>query len=184
MAPTSTNPVQPIHTDLTTYKTIEEFASDNHVSVATVKKRYKEIPGIILVGLDDYLVSPGTRYPFNMRGHRIDNNNDRIFVLLKAINQERYISEKELRTPTYNFQTMLFELSRDGYIELNGYGNNFGANAYKCTKEGREFYAKLESQKRDKRNAQITQLLGWLNSLIDLIKKTATPVTASSSNDE
>ena len=180
MAPTSTNLIPPTHPDLTRFQTIEEFAKYNNVSVATVKKRYQEIPGIQLVNCDEYLVSPGTRYPFNMRGHTPKSNPDRVYILMKALYFERYISHSELSMREYSFLTMMHLLERDGYIKKNAYGNNFGSNAYDCTEKGQKFYEDCKDTRREKRNAQISQMLEWVDKVTDIVVKFL-PSTSSDS---
>ena len=185
MAPTIANPNLPTHKNLTTYTPIEKFASKNNVSVSTVKKHYKQIPGIRKIGLDEYMVTPGTRYPFNRRGYTLETNSDRVNVLMTAICLKRYISHNELGMDEYEFLKMLNCLEKDGYIKKNDYAINFisyaYANAYDCTKHGEKFYKDLTKQKREARNAMISQALDWLDKLTDITKKFI-PGTAGNEN--
>lgn len=186
MAPTIADPYLPAHKNLTTHTTIEEFARNNDVTAATVKKHYKQIPGIKKIGLDEYMVTPGTRYPLNRRGYTLKTNSDRINVLMTAICLERYISHNELGTNEYEFMNMLHGLEEDGYIEKNEYAINFSsyayANAYKCTERGEKFYNDLKKLKREERNAMISQALVWLDQVAEIVRKFI-PCTNGNGND-
>lgn len=49
---------------------IETLADKYEKKVSTIKKRYKEIPGIVKTG-NTYQVQEGTRYPADKRKNRV-----------------------------------------------------------------------------------------------------------------
>ena len=110
------------------YLSDAEFVKKNHgVTLSMVQKGWSKIPGAKAIN-GEIMIWPGSRYPFNMRGHKLDTAADRIYVLLKAISQFRYISHKELYLYESQFNDILQELFQKGYIELNHLGSNDGAN--------------------------------------------------------
>ena len=126
------------------YITLEEFAKNSGVKEKTIKKNYKMIPGIAKNG-DEYLVLSGTRYPYNLRGNKLKDASSRCYVALKAISEYRYISHKELRVEESQFQDILKELERAGYIRKNRLSNRYGANGYDGTLSGAELLEKGRS---------------------------------------
>ena len=117
------------------YISIEDFASISGVKVNTVKKRWKEIPGIKYEN-GKFLVQEGTRYPFNMRHCNLKDSDTRRYILLLAISEYKYIDAKKLEVYPKQFHKLLKELYEAGLIEENHLGNNQGANTYDCTAKG------------------------------------------------
>lgn len=114
---------------------LEEFAKKSAVAEATIKKRYKEIPGVTKNG-SIYTVLSGTRYPCDKRRIKPKNSNDRRYLLLRTISEYRYISHEHLMLEKKQFDDMLKELLQARLIKKNDLCNSFGANAFDCTAKG------------------------------------------------
>lgn len=119
------------------YIDFDVFVRNSGVKESTVKKNYKRIPGISKSGEEFYVIS-GTRYPYNIRNAKLNDYAGKLYVLLKAISEYKYISHQELRIESKQFEAMLRELLSAGLIQNNHLSNNYGANAYDCTLLGAE----------------------------------------------
>lgn len=118
------------------YISFEEFVRNSGVSERTVRKRYREIPGIELTDSGEFRVLSGTRYPFNMRNCKLEDSADRRYILLKAISQYKYISYDKLKIQKEQFEQLIGDLLGIGLIRRNNLPNDYGANGYDCTMEG------------------------------------------------
>lgn len=105
-------------------------------SEKTIKKRYKEIPGIIKEN-DEYKVLEGTRYPIN-KNFKVKNTDDVFKWMLKAIYKNRYIDYTYLGIYQNDFDFILKELLNEKYIKNNRSKNRYGANSYSITQKGIE----------------------------------------------
>lgn len=134
------------------YISFEEFVRNSGVSERTVRKRYREIPGIELTDSGEFRILSGTRYPFNMRNYKLEDSADRRYILLKAISQYKYISCIDIRVEQAQFERTLYELLNAGLIQRNNLSNAYGANAYDCTIKGGELLqmAKINKMKAKK----------------------------------
>lgn len=135
--------------------TIEEFAGLVNRSLRTVKRRWRQIPGITYEN-GCYSVLEGTRYPFDAHRYVIKDSADRRYVLLKAISEEGYISPMELGVYQKQFDGFLGDLLAGGLIRANGMANTFGANGYDCTPEGDE----VLSYEKQRAKREIAELIG------------------------
>lgn len=117
------------------YIKFEDFVHNAGVAETTIKRNYKQIPGISKEGKVFRVIS-GTRYPYRLRGAKIDDHGTKKYVLLKAIDNYKYISHKELRIEPKQFENMLRELLSAELIQPNGLCNYYGANAYDSTDKG------------------------------------------------
>lgn len=109
--------------------TLSEFAHISNKKEKTIRKNKAKIPGVEEV--DGELIFPaGTRYPYNLRGTRLDSTKKRIVTLLKATSREEYIDHTMLRMEKVRFDSMTDELLREGYLKENGTNNPYGANRY------------------------------------------------------
>ncbi len=120
------------------YIEFEDFVRNSGVKESTIKRRYKQIPGITKTQKGFRVIS-GTRYPYNIGNTKLDSSEARRYVLLKAISKYQYISHKELRIEPPQFKAMLRDLLSAGLIQANNLSNTYGANAYDCTRLGDEF---------------------------------------------
>lgn len=120
------------------YIEFEDFVRNSGVKESTIKRRYKQIPGITKTKKGFRVIS-GTRYPYNIGNTKLDSSEARRYVLLKAISKYQYISHKELRIEPPQFKVMLRDLLSAGLIQANNLSNTYGANAYDCTQLGDEF---------------------------------------------
>lgn len=131
------------------YISFNEFVNNTRLAESTIKKRYKEIPGITKTK-DGFQVVSGTRYPCDFHRYKFKNSGDRRYALLKAISQYRYVTHKDLRIEHKQFEDMLRDLLSAGLIQQNNLFNTYGANAYDCTPAGDKLlqrtdkYAKTE----------------------------------------
>lgn len=135
--------------------TIEEFAVRYRVSVDTVKRRYREIPGISLEN-GIYRVADGTRYPYDRRHLKSSKRGAKVAFLLNAIEENYYIGAEMLDISEQSFQLMLDELERNEYIQRNNIGNDYGANGYDCTMEGSNYI----------KNKTIKEITSWVSEIL------------------
>lgn len=117
------------------YITFDEFVSIAGVGEKTIKKRQKDIPGLVYED-NQFTVLSGTRYPCDLHRYKINNSADRRYVLLKTISEYKYISHVDLRVYHEQFVDLLRELLEAGLIRENHLSNHYGANAYDCTEKG------------------------------------------------
>lgn len=129
------------------YIDFDEFVSIADVQAKTIKKKYKQIPGVEKTDRGFRVVS-GTRYPYNIRNTKLDDSASRRYTLLKAINQYKYISHRELRIEHRQFEDMLRDLLSAGLIRNNNLSNTYGANAYDCTPLGEELISRTDKAAR------------------------------------
>ncbi len=117
------------------YIPFDEFVSIAGVREKTIKKRKKDIPGLIYEN-NQFTVLSGTRYPCDLHRYKMNNSADRRYILLKTISEYKYISHVHLRLYYEQFVDLLRELLDAGLIKENYLSNHFGANAYDCTEKG------------------------------------------------
>ena len=159
--------------------TVDELARISGVTENTVIKNRDRIKGYKQTLTDDYFFTPGTRYPFSLGFHKVETYADKLYVLLKALNNYKYISHEELRLEESQFNSMLNHCLSNGYIEPNHTNNPYGANGYDITNAGSEFYKKLKNAKRSEREALVDRLFKNAKSIKDLLQ----PFSFTSSND-
>lgn len=123
------------------YIEFEEFVNNSGVKEATIKRNYKNIPGITKTE-NGFRVISGTRYPYNLGNSKLEDSSSKRYILLKAISKYKYISHKELRIEHSQFKDMLKELLSAKLIKKNNLSNTYGANAYDCTILGDELIQK------------------------------------------
>lgn len=80
------------------YISIPEFAERNDMSVESIKRNFKKIPGAEIID-DEYWIPESSRYPFNVGNTKLDRRENKQYVLLKATSQFKYIDEKMLKMP-------------------------------------------------------------------------------------
>ena len=163
MVPTLTEKLKKHYTSPEKLMTAEKFAEENDIPLSTVKRRWMHIKG----GENrngEIVFWPGSRYPYNIRFHKLDTDTDKSYVLLKAISKKKYISHKELKWKENEFDEMLENYLLAGYIKPNIDRNPYGANAYNITDPGHDFLEGLDKKKREKRAAEFDRFL-------DVVKK-------------
>ena len=135
---------------------IEEFSEICGEKVNTIKKRYKEIPGIVKTG-NTYQVQEGTRYPVDKRRIRIrtGGREAKAYYLLRTISEEKYIASDNLGLYQEQFDRLLTELFISELIQNNELGNEFGANSYDITPKG----SAVLLQKKEQAIKQIVELV-------------------------
>ena len=126
------------------YIPFQEFVSNSGVKESTIKRKYKQIPGIQKTK-NGYSVVSGTRYPCDLHRYKLKNSGDKRYVLLKMISEYKYITHKDLRIEQQQFQDMLRDLLSAKLIQQNHLCNNYGANAYDCTVLGDEFIQRTDN---------------------------------------
>lgn len=119
------------------YIPFQEFVSNSGVKESTIKRKYKQIPGIQKTK-NGYSVVSGTRYPCDLHRYKLKNSGDKRYVLLKMISEYKYITHKDLRIEHQQFQDMLRDLLSANLIQRNYLCNEYGANAYDCSVLGDE----------------------------------------------
>lgn len=120
--------------------TLEEFSKIAGIKESTIKRKSKNIPGIVHEKRE-YRVVSGTRYPCDIHRYRINNSEDRRYILLMMISKYKYITNSDLQLYHEQFVEMLKELLAAGLIKENHLCNHYGANAYDCTEKGEHFCA-------------------------------------------
>lgn len=120
------------------YISLEEFVKQCIIngiktSAETIKRRYKEIPGIEKES--DYRVLKGTRYPVEKK-FKIKNEKDRRYHFLKAFYCRRYIDAEILGIYQNEFELLIKEMLEVGYIAENDSFNTYGSNKYTITQLG------------------------------------------------
>lgn len=146
--------------------TLDEFSNIYSKQPSTVKKNMERIPGIEYVNRE-YIVIEGTRYFYTVRSH-INNNFDRIYEILKALNKNQYVDSKMLRCSEEDFNYLLKQLQERNLIEQNHCQNQYGANGYNITISGME-YANMEKTKALKTFTEITGT--FVGAVISQMKK-------------
>lgn len=147
------------------YIKFDEFVNNSGFKETTIKRKYKQIPGLIKNGKEFRVIS-GTRYPYRLRNKKIEDSSSKRYVLLKAISQYKYISHKELRIEHPQFETMLKELISAGLIQKNNLSNTYGANAYDCTPLGDELINHKEKKARRELLKIIAEVAGTFTGAV------------------
>lgn len=114
---------------------IEEFIKIANVKKETIKKNRNKIPGLTYEN-GEFDIVKGTRYPGDYHRYKLKNSADRRYLLLKAISEYKYIDHIPLQVYPEQFKELLKELLDAKLIKENHLYNNFGANAYDCTRKG------------------------------------------------
>ncbi len=127
------------------YVSLEEFLNISQVSKKTVQRRYKDIPGIKYEN-GKFEILEGTRFPFNIRHNALKTDGDRLLVLLKAVDQRKYIDASILRVYQSDFEELLQTLICEGLIKPYDTANHYGANAYRITEKGIEYRKKKKRE--------------------------------------
>ena len=136
------------------YMTIEEFSRAYNIQVSTVKKNLEKIPGVEYVDLK-WRVLEGTRYFYSVRS-KIQNNFDRIILILKALNNNQFIDYTMLNCSKHDFDQLITQLAESKLIVKNNSQNTYGTNSFSITRTGMEYvqYSKEKTVKL------LTELLG------------------------
>lgn len=126
------------------YISLNEFAQLVEKKPKTILRRKKDIPVIEKFGNEWYVLS-GTRYPCKVNSFKVKDNYDKRYVLIKAIDNNKYINSKMLQIYPNEFDLMLRDFVNAGLIEENYNGNTYGANGYSCTDKGAEIIKKSKT---------------------------------------
>lgn len=117
------------------YIELDEFLRICNIKKPTFLRRYKDIPGVEEKD-GSFKILEGTRFPYNMRGNKLQTTDEKRYVLLKAINENKYIDNVMLKVFQKEFENLIKDLCSIGFIETNGMDNTYGANAYRTTSTG------------------------------------------------
>lgn len=126
------------------YISFDEFVNNSGVKASTIKRKYKQIPGIMKSD-KGFTVISGTRYPCDLHRYSLKNSAEKRFVLLKMISQYKYVTHKDLKIEHRQFQDMLRDLLSAGLIQRNNLCNDYGANAYDCSPLGDDLLQKTDT---------------------------------------
>ena len=88
------------------YISVEEFAIRCNLKKNTIINNIEKIYGTIKIG-NNYLISDTARYPFNVRNNFLKTRMDKIYVLLRATSEEKYIDEVMLKTSKNSFKLII-----------------------------------------------------------------------------
>lgn len=141
------------------YIPFEEFVEKVSVKESTIRRRYKEIPGITKTE-NEFAVLSGTRYPCDLHRYKLSTSAKKRYILLKTISQYQYISHKDLKLEQPQFEEMLKELIEAGLIQNNHLSNEYGANAYDCSIRGDKLLKEDEKQAEAKILNMIAETAG------------------------
>ena len=125
------------------YIPFDDFVRNSGVKESTIKRKYKQIPGIIKID-KGFKVLSGTRYPCDLHRYSLKDSGERRYVLLKTISQYKYVTHRDLKVEYRQFQDMLKELLSAGLIQRNNLCNDYGANAYDCSALGDKLLRKTD----------------------------------------
>lgn len=117
--------------------TLNEFSKIYGVKEATVKKNMEKIPGVEYVNRE-YRIIDGTRYFYSTQT-KINDNFDRLLLILKALNKNKYIDNQMLKCTENDFKYLLEQLVNKKLIEENNSQNRYGTNGYNITITGMEY---------------------------------------------
>lgn len=117
------------------YISLQDFLYISNIKESTFRKNFKKIPGVTYKNRV-FKILEGTRYSYNMRRSKPKTTENRMFVLLKAIDETKYINHLMLRSQPSEFRRLLAILLEAGLIERNDSSNIYGANAYSITMKG------------------------------------------------
>ena len=127
------------------YISVEEFAIRCNLKKNTIINNIEKIYGTIKIG-NNYLISDTARYPFNVRNNFLKTRMDKIYVLLRATSEEKYIDEVMLKTSKNSFKLIIDELCEKNLLRNNNNADLNGANAYNTTIEGKMFLHNKKSK--------------------------------------
>ena len=113
--------------------TVSELAAVSHVKEKTVIRNTNKIAGVLTDDNGIVVFPSGSRYPFNLRGNKLDTAGKRRLALLDATYHYQYIDHDILHMTKESFSTMVNELLRVGYLQENGSDNPYGVNKYDTT---------------------------------------------------
>ena len=133
--------------------TLREFSLQCGISENQIRKRYKEIGGVEYID-GEWIIPNGTRYPAK-RLHHVDSFEEKVYALLKATSEYRYIDSKILHIPDESFNVIISVLLQQGWIQTNGIENPYGANHYDLTLIG----ANIINQRRYKSIEAISAMI-------------------------
>lgn len=116
--------------------TVEELCTNGHVSISTLKGKWRHIPGVCYKN-KVWIIDDGTRYPYDMR--KIPRNSkDKRKCILQAIYNYKYIDNKMLGIPIQSFELLVNDLLNKDLIRENGTNNPYGVNRYDTTPIGEQ----------------------------------------------
>lgn len=147
------------------YIDFDVFVNNSGVKESTIKRNYKQIPGVIKDGKQFRVVS-GTRYPYRLRGANIEDHGAKCYTLLKAISKYKYISHSMLGVEQQQFEDMLKELLIAKLIKPNNLSNSYGANAYDSTLLGDDFIKRTDKAAKNDFINTIAQAAGTFTGAI------------------
>ena len=127
------------------YISVEEFASRYNLKKDTIIKNIGKIYGTVQIG-NNYLIPDTARYPFNVRNNSLKRRADKIYVLMRATSEEKYIDEVMLKISKNSFKVMIDELCEKNLLRNNNNADLNGANAYNTTIEGEKFLNNKKSK--------------------------------------
>ena len=125
--------------------TITELAKQAKVTEEQIRRRYRDIPGITKGENGELIIPDGTRYPAR-KLRNITTQDEKLYALLKAISEYRYIDEHMLAIPVESFNLLINELLAHNWIQPNGINNPYGANGYDATLTGSMLVKKRRKQ--------------------------------------
>lgn len=152
------------------YVDVEYFSELCHVAVKQIKRRRNEIPGLIQRE-GQYYALYGTRYPISVKRYQIRDDYKRVFVLLKAIDQRKYIDHMMLGLYRESFDHIIDALLQQELVQEENLGNSYGANAYICTAKGAELVHEKQYEEVRRKIMLVCEGIGELIGCIFKVPK-------------
>lgn len=136
---------------------VEKFAERYKLKAETIKKNINKIPG---ASFDDgkYIIPDSARYPYNPGNSKLDTRTKKVYAVLKATDEFRYIDCEMLKMSRDSFDTMVNELVEKRLLQKNGSDDDHGLNSYDLTVEAEQY---IENKKK-------SQIMKWIESIFSI----------------
>lgn len=140
------------------FVTVEKFAERYDLTPKTIKKNIDKIPGA-LKNDGKYIIPDSARYPYNLGRSKLDTRTKRVYALLKATDEFRYIDCEMLKISKNSFDTLVNELVEKKIIKKNGSNDQHGLNSYDVTLETEQYFE----------NKNIKQIMKWIDTVLTIV---------------
>lgn len=111
---------------------IDTFATRYNYKSKTVLNNIERIKGAFKKD-EKYYIPDSARYPYNLRRTSIKTREEKMYVVLKATSENRYVDDKLVGLSKASFTTLIKELLYHGLLQENKSDDYNGANAYDTT---------------------------------------------------
>lgn len=137
---------------------VEKFAERYDLTPETIKKNIDKIPGA-LKNNGKCTIPDSARYPYNLGRLKLDTRTKRVYAILKATDEFRYIDFEMLKISKNSFDTLVNELVEKGFLQKNGSNDQHGLNSYDVTLETEQYFENKNSK----------QIMKWIDSVLAIV---------------